>query len=343
MKSMSFVRGALPFFSLVLACGGESPTENSADEVRTIDCPVSVALELDKPILVEKTPTKFDSGKAISAAADQKRIALALETAGSFEGPSFDLILTTKANSKCNYVSANSHSPTAPTAVLGGTSAKPVFDVTFGDYHYVSRPAYFSKAGLAFEKNAKADVLLKLSTTAASNVTIGTAAVSDVAMTPEADAIASAVTKLEALIDRQGVGTGTHDVEKAYGKKPIDAVKAYIVAKYGENLEESISYREEAEKLVVGDDFAGTLTAQAAVDESLANISAWLPEVEFGTPVAKRLDEVKTLLSKMEDAGATFGFDGLATSHCQQPTAFLLVISSDAKVVHGIDLSPCQD
>lgn len=160
--------------------------------------------------------------------------------------------------------------------------------------------------------------------------------------------IADVVAKLE---EEDGVlpGPARGDEYQVDGATPLDAVKAYIKAKYADDEEIGNEYKyvDNGDALVEDEAVAGTLAADTALklaDEVIGNYYDGYDETNDPDATAKaRHAKVKELLETVVKQGGTFGFDGFEQSGCAAPTPWLLIIDKKHKTVYGVDLNPCSE
>lgn len=152
--------------------------------------------------------------------------------------------------------------------------------------------------------------------------------------------ISDAVVKLE---EEDGVlpGPTRGDAYPASGATSLDAVKAYIKAKYEDDRDIGGDYKfvENGDELVEDEEIAGTFKTETAfqlVDEAIA-------DYYDDKSSEDRRAKVRELLETIAKQGGTFGFDGFEQSGCAAPTPWLLVIDKNHKTVYGIDLNPCSE
>ena len=344
--------------SLVVALSGcsadSTPAEDgsAADEVRTASCPTTFKLDLAKPAVYKNTPTRYYDGSALSDG-EKQRVADRMAEARKFGKSALSFELESKASGKCNYVSALSKAPTAPRAQLRGTSAKPMLDVVFGNYHYYAFPKTYGAEGFTFEAKARAGVFAQVSASGAFSdgasliVKIGSAVIANAPVVeppPGPDAIGEAVSDLTS--DAVLPGPGRHDDQRVSGGTPLALVKSYIKAKYADDPEMAEGYelRSEAPAMLADEQVAGTLTKAVALRDSLETVGLWYQDWEETAAAKKaRLDRVKAAIEKAAAAGAVFGFDGYEQNGCAAPTSYLLVLDPKNQRGYGIDLNPCEE
>lgn len=344
--------------SLVVAVAGCSADSASpepgaaADEVRTASCPATFQLDLAKPAVYKTTPTRYYDGSTLSEG-EKQRVADRMADARKFGKSALSFELESKGSGKCNYVSTQSKAPTAPRAQLRGTSAKPMLDVVFGNYHYYAFPKTYAAEGFSFEAKARAGVFAQVSASGAFSdgasliVKIGSAVITNtpaVEPPPGPDAIGEAVSEL--MSDDVLPGPGRHDDQRVTGGTPLALVKSFIKEKYAGDPEmaEGYEFRSEASGILADEQVAGTLTKAVALRDALDTVGLWYQDWEE-TPAAKqkRLDRVKASIEKAAAAGAVFGFDGYEQNACAAPTSYLLVIDPRNQRGYGIDLNPCEE
>jgi hypothetical protein len=319
-------------------CAGAADDDSSTDEaaIRTDSCPATFELEVDKPKIFARTPTKALDGAAI-AATDRTAIAASMARARRFRPQSFSFALKDRANAECTYVSALSTSDAGPRAVLRGTSERPIVDITFGDFRWFAFPKAVAPSGLTFENRARAGIF---SATPAL-VKIGNAKITNA---PPAAPTPGPLADVIAELESQDIltGPGRHDDFDVTGDSPLALVKSYIDKKYADDpeLRDGYTFEENAADFAMDEQRAGTFAKDVAMANALATIDAWFDgEDEHDAHMTR----VRAVLDKLAATGASFGFDGFEQNACAAPTAFLLVVDSAAKRVHGVDLNPCEE
>lgn len=339
----------LSLFACVVGCSTEAASTTNAgeDEVRTADCPTEFTLELDKPEISSRAPTKYYDGSPL-AEGERSRVADAMTKARTFKAQSLSFKVATRAGAKCQYSSTVSTAPTAPRAELRGTAAKPLIDVTFGGYHYYAFPKSYAATGFTFESRAKAGVFAQVGASgpfsdgATLIVKIGSASITNAPPPPaNTGTIADAVAELES--EAVLPGPGRNDDYAVTGSTPMEMVKSYIKAKYADDEELGAGYRyqDNGTNLLADEQVAGTLSSDVALRASLDTVGTWYENME--TNVGEQKAKVRAIFDKLSAAGATFGFDGFEQNACAAPTSFLLVIDAANKHVYGVDLNPCEE
>lgn len=158
--------------------------------------------------------------------------------------------------------------------------------------------------------------------------------------------IGALVAELEGMFPH-GHGNGTWEVTS---REPIEMVREYIAAKWGDDPDTQFDYKEDATSLDNWDDVggpnppAGTLTFEAALDAVRGGID-WTYEYDGPDNIAVKNADAERFLTAMRDAGGRFGFDGREQHGCAAGTHFLLVLDVGAETprVFGIDLNPCVE
>lgn len=324
----------------------DDPAGGSEDDVVTAQCPASFELDLAKPEIYTRTPTKYYDGSPLGES-ERGRVADAMKDARKFDAQKLSLSLDKKANARCTYVSSVSQAPTAPRAVLRGTAKKPLVDVTFGAYHYYAFPKAYAPEGLTFDSGARAGVFAQVAASGAFSdgasliVKIGNATIASAAPPPSGD-VGAAVAALES--EDVLPGPGRDDDYHVTGATPLDMVKSYVAAKYADDpdLRDGYTYQENAAALSEDEQVAGTLTNEVAIAQALDSVKGWYSDEDDAASKA-HLAKVKAALDAIVKAGGTFGFDGFEQNGCAAPTAFLLVLDAKSQMVYGVDLNPCQE
>ena len=176
----------------------------------------------------------------------------------------------------------------------------------------------------------------------------GSAAGAGLSHEPATLSISDAVVKLE---EEDGVlpGPARGDAYRAGGATTLDAVKAYIRAKYRDDTEigDAYTFVDKGDTLVEDQTIAGTLETETAlklVDAAIASYYDGYDKTADPDATAKaRRAKVRELLEIIAKQGGTFGFDGFEQSGCAAPTPWLLVIDRSHETVYGIDLNPCRE
>lgn len=330
-----------------LGCSSPPSEEVSSgeDEIRTATCPATFSLDLDKPAIYTRAPTKDHDGRSLDAD-ERTRVSASMKQAAKFKTIALSFEIDAKKSARCAYRSTVSDGPAAPHAELRGTTSKPLLDVTFGAFHYYASPRTITRDGLTYASGARAGVLAQLGGQGAGGpstlVKIGNASIVQAPAKPTGDpTIAAAVAELEG--EAVLAGPGRNDDFQVVGTSSLDLVKSYIKAKWDDDpdMVSSYTYQANAPSLVEDEPVAGTMTKDVAVEEAVAAVTHWY---DVRDPAADgRIAKVRSLLEAMDHGGASFGFDGFAQNGCAAPTAFLLVIDPKAKVVYGVDLNPCEE
>lgn len=113
----------------------------------------------------------------------------------------------------------------------------------------------------------------------------------------------------------------------------LELVKEYIMNALGGDTKEIFRFVENWNKpLVVDTPIAGTLTTERASTEIMESKVGTLKEAK-----------VNSLVKKLIQAGAKFGFDGFEQNGCAAPTPFILIIDAESEMVYGVDLNPCSE
>jgi hypothetical protein len=340
MRFLAIVALGTAVSTAACASSTADPGAPGVDEIRTETCPTEFKLELEKPEIFARTPSKTHDGVPLSSS-ERGRIEDAMKQARRFRPQSFSFKLQGAGGAKCFYTSALSSDPNAPSAVLRGPSSKPVVDVTFGAFRWFAFPKTIAPEGLLFESKSRAGVFSQVPAGERSLlVKIGDARITNAAPPPRPSGpVAAAVADVES--EDVLSGPGFHDDFDVPAGTPLEMVKGYIAARYADDPEIGDGYKfvEDARELDTDTQLAGTMKKDVAIERAFASIQGWFDE-EASSAHMKR---VRAALDKLAASGASFGFDGFEQNGCAAPTAFLLVIDAAGKHVYGIDLNPCSE
>jgi hypothetical protein len=139
---------------------------------------------------------------------------------------------------------------------------------------------------------------------------------------------------------------GHHDDYKVTSVVPLDMVKQYIAAKYGEDPELGSEYKfvSNAKSFEMDTQIAGTVSASVAKAEVLGAIDGWMSDwLEDDAKAAALRAKAVKLMDTLIASGAAFGFDGFEQNGCAAPTTFMLVLDPKTHHVYGVDLNPCSE